>query len=201
MVADTLRYNFGLPMDGYGYVRMEAFSRFIDDALHGIDVEVRQPVIDHCSDIIINLLPGKHFMDGPLATCYARIRAFDGGFNRQSRQIEVLLGMKNKFFEIAGDSPLALLTDIFGLYIDEHRYTDVTIWDIASVFPTALDANRNGMVLEYQINYDVGIEHFTHPVTGAWLLAPPDANCTYNLVARAVLGEPWENLPESCNSE
>lgn len=201
MVADTLRYNFGLPMDGYAYVRMEAFSRFIDDALHGINVEVRSGVIDHCSEIWFNMLPGTHFMDGPAATCYARIRKYDGGFNRQSRQVEVLLAMKEKFFEIAGDEPFELFSNILEIYMTENRYTDVSILDVMETFPVALEANENGQVNEYQINYDVGIEHFNHPTSGAWLLTPPHPDCVSDLMWKAVMGEPWENLVEACAIE
>lgn len=198
MVADAVRYNFGLPVHGYAYVRMEAFSRFIDDALHGIDVEVRNPVYDKCGEFQFNLLPGTHFMDGPEATCYARIRMYDGGFARQGRQVEVLRGMKNKFFEIAGDSPFTLLTEIFDLYMTEHRYTDVSMTDVIDLLPSALKANENGQFLEYNINYDVDIVHMTHPVSGAWLLRPPNPDCTYELMWRASQGEPWENLPPAC---
>jgi len=198
MVADTVRYNFGLPVHGYAYVRMEAFSRFIDDALHGIDVEVKNPVLDNCSDLVINLLPGTHFMDGPTATCYARVRMYDGGFARQGRQVEVLRGMKNKFFDIAGDSPFELLSEIFDLYMSEHRYTNVGMGDVIDLLPVALAANENGQFLEYHINYEVGLAHFTHPITGAWLLQPTHPNCTYNLMAKAALGEPWDHLPVTC---
>jgi LCP family protein required for cell wall assembly len=198
MVADAVRYNFGLPVHGYAYVRMEAFSRFIDDALHGIDVEVRKEVYDKCGDIFFNLLPGTHFMDGPMATCYARIRMYDGGFARQGRQVEVLKGMRDKFFEIAGDSPFALLTEIFDLYMTEHRYTDVSMGDVIDLLPHALEANENGQFLEYHMNYETDLVHMTHPVTGAWLLQPPHPECTYSLMWKAAHGEPWDQLPVTC---
>jgi len=201
MVADTLRYNFGLPMHGYAYVRMAAFSRFIDDALHGIEIEVRNPVIDSCGNIEINLLTGTQFMDGPTATCYARIRMFDGAFKRQTRHIDVLLAMKEKFFEIAGDEPFTLLSKIFDVYMSEHRYTNVGILEVMETFPIAIEANDNDRVLEYQLDYETGIIHFDHPVTGAWLLQPADADCTYNLFWMAVMGEPWDTLPPTCTLE
>lgn len=201
MVADTLRYNFGLPMHGYAYVRIEAFSRFIDDALHGIDVEVRTPIIDNCGDIELNLLPGTHFMDGPTATCYSRVRMFDGAFKRQTRHIDVLLAMKVKFFEIAGDEPFTLMSKIFDVYMSEHRYTNVGILEVMETFPIAIEANDNDRVLEYQLDYQTGLIHFDHPETGAWLLQPATAECTYNLFWMAVMGEPWDTLPPTCNLE
>jgi LCP family protein required for cell wall assembly len=200
MVADVLRYNFGLPFNGLGYVRMEAFIRFIDDALHGVTVNVRNPVIDTCSNITINVLPGEHFMDGKTALCYARVRMFDGGFKRQSRQVEVLEGMKNKFLETIKDKPVQTALDLLTLYVNEHRYTTVGLVEAARLVPVLREANKKGRIFEYQITPDLaGVESFTHPETGAWLLAYP--SCMSDMMYRAVLSEPWETLPARCLAE
>jgi LCP family protein required for cell wall assembly len=197
MVADTLRYNFGLPMDGFGYVRMEAFSRFIDDALHGLMVNVGKPVVDSCSDVSFNMLEGEHFMDGPTALCYGRIRAFDGGFNRQNRQRELLHAIKDKFLEIAADDPVGLASELVKTYISEHRYTDVGLGDVLRILPTALNAE----IEEYNLDYEAGLVQFTHPTTGAWLVLPPAPACMSFLMDAAVLGSEWTNLPEACEVE
>lgn len=192
MVADALRYNFGLPMHGYAYVRMSAFSRFIDDALHGIDVEVKSSVYDHCGDMEIDLLPGTHFMDGPKALCYVRVRMYDSAFARQNRQREVLRAMKGKFLEIATDKPATIAGEILDLYQSEHRYTDVGLFDVLRLLPLALDAE----IVEYQMDYNIDMVHFTHPQSGAWLISPPDPQCMYTLMWHATMGEPWEILPD-----
>ena len=192
MVADTIRYNFGLPLDGYAYIRMDAFSRFIDDALHGLDVVVRKSVYDHCSDIYLNMLPGTHFMDGPTALCYARVRMFDGGFARDTRQREILLAIKAKFQEIAKDDPLGLALDILKSYSSECHYTSIGVDDVMRLMPLALHAE----VVEYQLDYLWGVTHFTHPITGAWLLKPPPKECLTTLMYQLVLGDPWNLLPE-----
>lgn len=199
-VADTIRYNFGLPLHGYAYVRMSAFADFIDTALGGIDVEVGNPLLDHCSDIRFNILPGTYHMDGAEALCYARVRMFDGGFARQDRQREVLLALKARFLELAQDDPVGLTWEILQTYINENRYTDLGIDDVIRLVPIALDAD----IVEYQMDYTIGIVHFTHPTTGAWLLDPPPPNCTYKLMTYAALGIPWDDLPhqfleEICN--
>ncbi len=196
MIADVLRYNFGLPMNGYAYVRMEAFAAFIDNVLHGVNVQVRKQVVDHCGDIRINLLPATHFMDGETVLCYTRVRMFDGGFARQTRQREVLQAMKQRVLEIAGDDMLGTIQEIFKLYASEHRYTDLDILDVIELIPVALEANENNMVLEYQMDYSIGLDQFTHPESGAWLLAPPSASCTYTLIWSAVMGEPWAFIPD-----
>jgi LCP family protein required for cell wall assembly len=200
MVADVLRYNFGLPFNGLGYVRMEAFVRFIDDALHGITVNVRNPVIDNCSDIEINVLPGEHFMDGKTALCYARIRMFDGGFKRQTRQVEVLEGMKNGLLAMLGDQPVQTAFNLLTLYVNEHRYTTIGLMDAARLVPVLREANEKGRIFEYQITPDLaGVESFTHPESGAWLLAYP--SCMNEMMYYAALTEPWEMLPSECLSE
>jgi len=188
MVADTIRYNFGLPMDGYGYVRMEAFASFIDSALGGIDVNVTKAVVDHCSDIAINYAVGVHHMDGATALCYARVRMFDGGFNRQTRQREVLKALKARFLQIAGDNPAVLAVNMVEAYISERRYTDVGVADLLRLVPLMVDAE----ITEYQIDYDVGIVQYNHPVTGAWLVLPPPPDEMRHLMQWAVLGLPWQ---------
>jgi LCP family protein required for cell wall assembly len=192
-VADTIRYNFGLPMHGYAYVRMSAFSNFIDTALGGIDVEVGNPLVDHCTDIYFDMLPGTYHMDGATALCYARVRMFDGGFRRQDRQREVLFALKARFLELAQDDPIGLTWEILQTYVNENRYTDVGFDDMARLIPIALDAT----FVEYQMDYGVGLTHFTHPTTGAWLLEPPPPECTYTLMMTATLGIPWDDLPQS----
>lgn len=192
MVADTIRYNFGLPFDGYAYVRMEAFSRFIDDALHGVDVQVRKAVYDHCGDIRFNMLPGTHFMDGPTALCYARVRMFDGAFARDTRQREVLLAMKDKFREIAEDDPIGLASEILTSYISERRYTNIGTGDVLRLLPIATEAE----IVEYQLDYLWGLKHFTHPTSGAWLLSMPPQECLTQLMYEVVWGDPWIFLPE-----
>lgn len=194
MVADTIRYNFGLPMDGYGYVRMEAFANFIDAALGGIDVSVTKPVVDHCTDIQINYATGLHHMDGATALCYARVRMFDGGFNRQTRQRDVLKALKDRFLAMAGDDPAVLAVNMVEAYISERRYTDVGVPDLLRLVPVMLHAQ----IIDYQIDYEIGIVQYNHPATGAWLVLPPPPTCVNELMTMAVLGIPWDVLPEAC---
>lgn len=192
MLADTIRYNFGLPFDGYAYVRMEAFSNFIDGALHGINVQVRKSLLDDCGDITLNMLPGPHFMDGPTATCYARVRMYDGTFARDTRQREVLLAMKEKFQEIAKDDPVSLALEILKSYSSERQYTNIGVVDVLRILPLALDAE----IVEFQLDYSWGVTHFDHPVTGAWLLKPPPEECLATLMYLVVYGDQWIFLPE-----
>lgn len=192
MLADTIRYNFGLPFHGYAYVRMASFSRFIDDALHGIDVQVRKAVLDYCGGIKFNMLPGTHFMDGPTALCYARIRMYDGTFARDTRQREVLLAMKDKFKQIAENDPISLALEIFKSYSAERQYTSIGVDDVLRLLPLALDAE----VVEFQLDYLWGVTHFSHPDTGAWLLNPPSEECLSTLMYNVVWGDPWIFLPE-----
>ena len=197
MLADTIRYNFGLPFNGYAYVRMEAFAQFVDNALHGITVDVRKDLLDQCGDITFNMLPGPHFMDGPTALCYARVRMYDSSFARDTRQREVLLAMKEKFQEIAKDDPVELVLEILKSYSSEHQYISVSVVDILRILPMALDAE----IVEFQLDYSWGVTHFDHPVTGAWLLKPPPKECLTTLMYLAVWGDQWIFLPEDWLAE
>jgi LCP family protein required for cell wall assembly len=189
MVADTLRYNFGLPMDGIAYVRMQAFSDFIDGAFGGLDVGVTEAVYDHCSDIYLNYLPGTYHMDGKKVLCYARARMNSGDFSRDQRQRDVLFALRNAFVAKAGSDPAGLLGQIIQTYSNEQRFTDVSIPDMLAMLPTVLAAKDN--IEQFQLGYDVGLVHWTHPVSDAWLLLPPSSQCMNQLMDWAVLGEPW----------
>jgi hypothetical protein len=147
--------------------------------------------------VSFNMLEGEHFMDGPTALCYGRIRAFDGGFNRQNRQRELLHAIKDKFLEIAADDPVGLASELVKTYISEHRYTDVGLGDVLRILPTALNAE----IEEYNLDYEAGLVQFTHPTTGAWLVLPPAPACMSFLMDAAVLGSEWTNLPEACEVE
>jgi len=195
MLEDTVRYNFGLPVDGVAYVRMEAFIRFIDDALHGIEVEVRTPLLDRCTDIYFNILPGTHFMDGKTALCYARVRKFNGGFSREERQRDVLLAIKNDILETAEERPVLFALSLIDDYMNEHRYTTINPFELIELAPAMYDAKDN--IVEYQMGYDIGLTKLIHPESGAWLLVPPPPECMSDLIWMAVMGESWDTIDSS----
>ena len=193
MVEDTVRYNFGLPVDDIAYVRMESFVEFVDEGLGGLDVEVRNPVLDKCSDIVLNYAPGTHFMDGKTALCYTRARMSSGGFAREERQRDVILAMKNKVLETAEERPVLFAMTLIDEYMNQYRYTTIDPVEMVEIGWKFMGAKDN--ITEYQMGYDVGLKQLTHPITGAWLLIPPPPECVSNLMHLAVMGEPWDMIP------
>lgn len=190
MVMDTVRYNFGLEVDGYGYVRMEAFIDFVDVALDGVTVFVKDRIYDECYPTMLDFQPGAHKMDGVTALCYARARNYlNGGWTRMDRQIEVLMAMRDRFTEIASDDLLGTAIRFLDWIDDVHITTNLNAGDFLTYGPAAI-TGRN-IIFTYLMNYDTGLVQWNHPDTGAWLLIPPDRECMFGLMDAAIEGSGW----------
>ena len=175
-VKETVRFNFGLEVDGVIYGRIYAIEQFIDNGLGNIRVEVREPIVEVCGDLVINLLPGEVVMDGKYATCYARARMLTGDFSRMGRQQEILLAMEKRFFESALDDPIGLARSLYQSYVYSGIKTDVSLADIPALVDLAVDIDEN---VEFQKIAPPMVEHFDHPESGAWLLYMPTPLETY----------------------
>lgn len=188
MVSDTLRYNFGIVPDHFLYGRMDILARFIDGTLGGIKVAVGKPILDHCSDVVLNYLPGAYDMDGKTALCYARVRYADSDFERVRRQQEVLLGMRRKFLEVATGDPIGTAANLIEAYIGFDAHTSMGVADIFHYGDDILKASET--IHHYRLIPPL-IAPWTHTRTGAYLLIPPDQSCLQELIERAASGQPW----------
>jgi LCP family protein required for cell wall assembly len=113
LLALTLEHNFGLRVDNYVTVNMRTFSRLVD-AVGGIYVYV-PTLLDGRYDNVTTggkplgelpkkiyygyFKPGSYLMDGDTALTYARIRAMDGDFQRQKRQYQVLMALRDRMLK------------------------------------------------------------------------------------------------------
>jgi polyisoprenyl-teichoic acid--peptidoglycan teichoic acid transferase len=107
MLKDTIRYNFGIPVDYYLRIGFDGFKRVVD-ALGGVTVAVTcrvrdwrliEPELD--PDVeenweMFTLDTGIHHMDGDLALWYVRSRRSSSDFDRGRRQQQVLRAMFNR---------------------------------------------------------------------------------------------------------
>lgn len=201
-LRDMLRYNFGLPLDGYAVARPHTLENFIDDVLGDIQVAVVEPVHDRCGDVMISYQPGIYDMDGRTAVCFARVRLNSSDYPRMLRGQSVLLGMRDRALELAGNEPLAFFRN--SLAVAKSMGLQASV-DIASVVeflwvhfvlgPESYDVRLVEQVPEQYRMMPPWSEHFDHPVSGAWLLRPPEPECMEDLIAETWFAEPWECLP------
>lgn len=99
LAAETVQYNFGVPIHYYARVNFTAFEQIID-LIGGIDVYVEEEIVDPAyPDEGVGYDPlyipaGWQHFDGEMALKYARTRHTEGGdFDRAKRQQQVLLAV------------------------------------------------------------------------------------------------------------
>jgi LCP family protein required for cell wall assembly len=110
LLAHTLEHNFGLRADNYLTVNMRTFSRIVD-ALGGVFIYIPSLLDGRYDNVTLGgqplgnlpkrieygyFEPGSYLMDGNTALTYARIRAMDNDFQRQKRQYQVLMALRDR---------------------------------------------------------------------------------------------------------
>lgn len=101
LAKKTVEYNFGRRVHYYVLVDFGGFRKAID-ALGGIDIDVPKPIDDltypdeNFGFKPIHIPAGKIHMNGEVALQYARTRHGDNDFERQQRQVQVLLAAQRK---------------------------------------------------------------------------------------------------------
>ena len=144
LFADTVRYNFGIPIHHYAKVEMNGFSRIID-TVGGVDVNVtcsyrdwrlKSPALDPEKEQnwhLYTVSTGVRNMDGDLALWYARSRKLSSDFDRGRRQQEVLRALYREILS------LGLIPRIPALYGDlrDSVTTDMALAELLSLAPLA----------------------------------------------------------------
>lgn len=101
LAAQTIQYNFGIPVQHYVVVSFDAVIGVVD-AVGGIDVNVPQAIDDpEYPDMNYGFDPlyipaGTIHMDGQLALKYARTRHTGTDYDRANRQQQVILAIRQK---------------------------------------------------------------------------------------------------------
>jgi LCP family protein required for cell wall assembly len=113
LLALTLDHNFGLRVDHYVTVNMRTFSRLVD-AVGGVFVYVPTLLDGRYENVTQGgkplgqlpkkveygyFEPGSYLMDGDMALTYARIRAMDNDFQRQKRQYQILMALRDRMLK------------------------------------------------------------------------------------------------------
>jgi LCP family protein required for cell wall assembly len=144
LLAETIRVNFGLPVDHWGRIDFQGFARVVD-ALGGVDMVVacpvnlqyKPPTSEEEQEMILD--PGIYHMDGKTALRYVRTRRGGSDFDRARRQHAFLKAMWDQTKEQF--KGLDWVPKIRGLWtaLRDSFETDLSLLDFLSLVPTALN--------------------------------------------------------------
>jgi LCP family protein required for cell wall assembly len=101
LVAQTIEYNFGIPINYFAEVDIAGMEKVVD-TIGGVIIDVPGIVKDDqyptedSGFTRIKFTPGLQLMDGVTAVRYARTRHDGGDFSRQTRQQQVLIAIRER---------------------------------------------------------------------------------------------------------
>ncbi|MGH2621314.1 MAG: LCP family protein, partial [Anaerolineales bacterium] len=202
LLADTIRYNLGIPIDHFAQVEMDGFSRIVD-TLGGVEVNVtcsyrdwrlKEPYLN--PNVAQNwrlytVTSGVVHMDGDLALWYARSRSLSSDFDRSRRQQEVLRAIYRQVLSFN------LIPQLPALYseLSETVTTDIGLADLLALAPLSARIG-SGDIRSRFIGRDE-VTSWRVPVSGAQVLVP-NPGSLQALVAEAFDFEaPDELVPEA----
>ena len=138
LLADTIRMNFGIPIDHWVRVDFRGFKQVVDE-VGGVDMVVACPVNlkyrpnDSTEEQILE--PGVYHMDGETALRYVRTRRGGSDFDRARRQHQFLKEVWYQFKDADLVSQIKALWSGLGKTFE----TDMNLLDVLSLAPLALD--------------------------------------------------------------
>ena len=146
-VAETIGYNFGVPVHRNLRLDFDAFREVID-AAGGIEIDVPVPIIDNAyptndyGTVRIEIPAGLQHMDGETALQYARSRHGSSDYDRAARQQQIFVALAKKLARPNGWFLVPRVYRAFQNAVD----TDLTFRDLAM------------LVLAWQRAGDDGVE-------------------------------------------
>jgi len=188
LVDKVFTYNFGIKPEAIAFGRMGAFVSFVDEVLGGVTVDITNPVYERCGDTWVNAIPGTYDMGGQVALCFVRGRSHSSDFDRMSRQHDMFRALLSGFLEAAGDDPIKLGENLYDTYLQAGVKTDLEVFELPNLIYSVMNAKDD--IYYYRLIPPL-VEHLNHPVSGAWLLIPPDNEEMRELLEFAMAGLPW----------
>lgn len=138
LAAETILYNFGIPIHYYARMNFAGFTSLID-SLGGITVDVTDYLYDECGGTWYRYSPGPHTMDGFTALCYVRMRKGSSDFDRLRRQQEVMQAIFRKVLTLDG---LRKVPDLYEQYLNTVE-TDIGLGQALALVPLAAQLSRD----------------------------------------------------------
>ncbi len=175
LLRRMLEENLGLTFDRYVRIDFQGFTEMVD-LLGGIDVDVACPTELWVPNMkapgeysLLRRLPAEMLhMDGELALIYCRCRTHTPVFDRDRRQREVLLAIRNRVLELGLPG---LLPRLFPLLdsMREHVQTDLEPGEMVYLAQLVADLPASG-ISQSVIDLTVAPQWVTHD--GAWVMRP-----------------------------
>jgi LCP family protein required for cell wall assembly len=180
LLAETLRINFGIPIDHWVRIDYQGFARVVD-ALGGVDMVVACPVnlrymaptSEGEEEMILE--PGVYHMDGETALRYVRTRRDGTDYDRARRQHQFLKAVWDQF---RGPDLLGKLPGLLSALSNSYQ-TDLNLGDILALAPVALELSPQRIRSRY-----IGPNHVLNWVNSdAWKVLLPRVDRIQQLVA------------------
>ena len=202
LLADTIRYNLGIPIHHFARVEMDGFSRIVD-TLGGVEVNVTcsyrdwrlkepylNPNVAH-NWRLYTVTSGVVHMDGDLALWYARSRSLSSDFDRSRRQQEVLRAIYRQILSFN------LIPQLPALYSDlsETVTTDIGLVDLLTLAP--LSARIGSADIRSRFIGRDEVTSWRVPVSGAQVLVPNPGSLQALVAAAFDFEAPDELVPEA----
>ncbi len=171
LVKQTIQANFGIQIDYFIEVDFNGF-RTIIDAIGGITIDVKKPLIDSeypTEDYGIKRIfipAGLQRLDGQTALEYARSRHSDSDFGRNQRQQEVILAIREQGLNLGVLTNTQLQAALQGAI-----KTDLSAGDIVALGQLALGMKREN-IRQFAIDSNITRQQF---INGADVLVPDQA--------------------------
>jgi len=166
LAAQTVSYNFGVPVDAYAVFDFAAFVALID-VIDGIDVLVEQPIADPTyPDMSYGYDPfyldaGWHHLDGATALKYVRSRHNSDDRERMHRQQQVIAAVRAKIDELGLATALIEFAPALWTQLQTNVDTDLSLPDLlrlAAEFSAIPADNITYGVLSYPYVYATMID-------------------------------------------
>jgi len=194
LLRGVLEESVGLTFDRYVRIDFQGFVEMID-ILGGIDVDVRCPtelwvpnMKAHGEYRLLRVMhPGMLHMDGELALIYCRCRAHTPVFDRDRRQREVLLAIRNRVLELGLPG---LLPRLFQLMDSTSRHVQTDLQPGEMVALAQLISEIPPHKISQSIIDLALAPEWTSPL-GSWVMLP-DRQLIKESMARRFTPTTWE---------
>ncbi len=181
LMAQTLQHHYGIRVDHYILVGLQAFTETID-SLGGVNVQVGEKLTDHRTGHgNFTVKPGEVLMNGEMALWYVRARYTTSDFDRTRRQQEVIQAIGARLLSMNALESGDELYDIYKKYVS----SDMKWVDVAPIVPLAARLGNPSNIQRYAI----GRGHVVPWTTpgGAQVLLPQEG-AILSLLQQAVGG-------------
>ena len=144
--ADTIRQNFGVPVDAWVRLDFNGFVSLID-ALGGVEVDVPELVVDYAYPtedygvMTIEIPAGVQTMDGERALQYVRSRHSSSDFDRAARQQLIVSALAQKLIKPTTWVDLPAFYQAFSEAVD----TNLSLLEMAQVGVALLRVGADGV--------------------------------------------------------